>query len=91
MSSQLPPTTARVQIKPQTLREAYDPPANVLEIDVCDPQVHGEGSKKYVDYEVKMRTNLPVFKMKESCVRRRFSDFEWLRNELERGSKVKKK
>lgn len=28
--------------------------------------------------------------MKESCVRRRYSDFEWLRNELERDSKVSK-
>ncbi|XP_030627387.1 sorting nexin-3 isoform X3 [Chanos chanos] len=33
-------------------------------------------------------TNLPIFKLKESCVRRRYSDFEWLRGELERESKV---
>lgn len=31
---------------------------------------------------------MPVFKVKESSVRRRYSDFEWLRNELERDSKV---
>jgi len=31
-----------------------------------------------------------VFKVKESGVRRRYSDFEWLRNELERDSKVRK-
>lgn len=35
-----------------------------------------------------MKTNLPVFKVKESTVRRRYSDFEWLRNELERDSKI---
>jgi hypothetical protein len=35
-----------------------------------------------------LQTNLPVFKTKESSVRRRYSDFEWLRNELERDSKV---
>ena len=35
------------------------------------------------------QTNLPVFKVKESSVRRRYSDFEWLRSELERDSKVK--
>uniref|UniRef100_A0A2I2YIF7 Sorting nexin 3 n=1 Tax=Gorilla gorilla gorilla TaxID=9595 RepID=A0A2I2YIF7_GORGO len=29
-------------------------------------------------------TNLPIFKLKESTVRRRYSDFEWLRSELER-------
>ena len=34
------------------------------------------------------QTNLPVFRVKESSVRRRFSDFEWLRNELERDSKI---
>lgn len=34
------------------------------------------------------QTNLPVFKVKESSVRRRYSDFEWLRTELERDSKV---
>jgi hypothetical protein len=34
------------------------------------------------------KTNLPVFKVKESSVRRRYSDFEWLRGELERDSKV---
>jgi hypothetical protein len=32
-----------------------------------------------------------VFKVKESGVRRRYSDFEWLRNELERDSKVRQK
>ncbi len=35
-----------------------------------------------------LQTNLPVFKIKESSVRRRYSDFEWLRSELERDSKV---
>ena len=36
-----------------------------------------------------LQTNLPVFKIKESSVRRRYSDFEWLRSELERDSKVR--
>lgn len=36
-----------------------------------------------------LQTNLPIFKLKESCVRRRYSDFEWLKNELERDSKVR--
>lgn len=35
-----------------------------------------------------LQTNLPVFKLRDSGVRRRYSDFEWLRNELERDSKV---
>ncbi|XP_041341360.1 sorting nexin-12 isoform X2 [Pyrgilauda ruficollis] len=39
-------------------------------------------------HEKPVRTNLPIFKLKESCVRRRYSDFEWLKNELERDSKI---
>ncbi|EYC24390.1 hypothetical protein Y032_0014g2481 [Ancylostoma ceylanicum] len=34
------------------------------------------------------QSNLPVFKQKESSVRRRYSDFDWLRGELERDSKI---
>ena len=110
MSGQIPTTTARISIRPQTIREAYEPPANVLEVDVINPQTHGLAGKRFTDYEVRLKvknftllkkkfnffidfslkTNLPVFKIKESSVRRRFSDFEWLRNELERGSKVSK-
>uniref|UniRef100_A0A2K5R7U5 PX domain-containing protein n=1 Tax=Cebus imitator TaxID=2715852 RepID=A0A2K5R7U5_CEBIM len=35
-----------------------------------------------------VKTNLPIFKLKESAVRRRYSDLEWLRSELESESKV---
>lgn len=35
-----------------------------------------------------VQTNLPIFKLKESSVKRRYSDFEWLKSELERDSKV---
>lgn len=48
-------TTARVSIRPQTIREAYEPPANVLEVDVANPETHGLGNKRYTDYEVKLR------------------------------------
>ncbi|EEB19999.1 Sorting nexin-12, putative [Pediculus humanus corporis] len=80
--------TRRLNAKKQTLDDAYAAPANFLEIDVALPITHGVGKKRYTDYEVKMRTNLPVFKIKESTVRRRYSDFEWLRTELERDSKI---
>ena len=42
----------------------------------------------YFSFFPSIQTNLPVFRVKESSVRRRYSDFEWLRNELERDSKV---
>jgi sorting nexin-3/12 len=51
----VPNTTARISIRPQTLREAYDPPANVLEVDVINPQTHGLANKRYTDYEVRLR------------------------------------
>ena len=58
--------TARVPSKKQTLDEAYSPPANFLEIDVADPATHGFAKTRYTDYEIRMKTNLPVFKMKVS-------------------------
>lgn len=80
--------TRRLQSKKQTLDDAYAAPANFLEIDVVSPITHGVAGARYTDYEVRMRTNLPVFKLKESSVRRRYSDFSWLRSELERDSKI---
>jgi len=80
--------TARIEAPKQTLDDAYAPPANFLEIDLSKPEVHGFGNKRFCDYEVKMKTNLPVFKLKEATVRRRYSDFEWLASELEKNSKI---
>jgi len=81
--------TERLSVGKKTdISDAYSAPANFLEIEVCEPQTHGFGRKRYTDYEVKMSTNLPVFRLKNSTVRRRYSDFEWLRGELERDSKV---
>lgn len=80
--------TRRLQSKKQTLDDAYAAPANFLEIDVVNPITHGIAGARYTDYEVRMRTNLPVFKLKDSSVRRRYSDFAWLRSELERDSKI---
>lgn len=78
----------RLQPKMQTLEEAYSVPASFLEIDITSPQTHGVGKKRYTDYVVHTKTNLPVFKVKESSVKRRYSDFDWLRTELERDSKI---
>ncbi|XP_029966144.1 sorting nexin-3 [Salarias fasciatus] len=80
--------TRRLCAKPQNLHDAYGPPSNFLEIDVSNPETVGVGRSRYTTYEVRLKTNLPIFKLKESCVRRRYSDFEWLRAELERESKV---
>ncbi|XP_034033970.1 sorting nexin-12 isoform X2 [Thalassophryne amazonica] len=80
--------TRRLTSQRQDLSDAYGPPSNFLEIDVNDPQQVGIGRQRYTTYAVRMRTNLPIFKLKDSRVRRRYSDFEWLKNELERESKI---
>ena len=40
----------------------------------------------YTSYEIICRTNIPAFKLKHSIVRRRYSDFEYFRDILERES-----
>ncbi|CAJ0895684.1 5045_t:CDS:2, partial [Entrophospora sp. SA101] len=70
----------------QTIDEMYGVPENFLEIEVRNPQTHGFGRKMYTDYEIVCRTNIPAFKLKQSSVRRRYSDFEWFRDVLERES-----
>eukprot|EP00126_Sphaerothecum_destruens_P001473 Sdes_comp14785_c0_seq1m3569 len=80
--------TARLSFKPQSVEDAYAEPANFLEIEVTNPQTYGEGRNRYTDYEVTIVTNLPIFKLKQSSVRRRYSDFEYLKSELERDSKI---
>jgi len=40
----------------------------------------------YTDYEIVCRTNIPAFKLRQSMVRRRYSDFEYFRDILERES-----
>lgn len=40
----------------------------------------------YTSYEIHTRTNIPAFKLRHSVVRRRYSDFEYFRDILERES-----
>jgi len=57
-----------------------------LQIEVTSPEIRGEGSKRYVDYTVKVQTTLPIFDQNESVVHRRYSQFEWLHKELEQSN-----
>lgn len=55
--------TRRLNVKKQTLDDAYAAPANFLEIDILNPITHGVAKKRYTDYEVRMRVSfsfLPV-------------------------------
>ena len=53
---------------------------------VRNPQTHGTSRNMYTSYEIVCRTNIPAFKLKHSVVRRRYSDFEYFRDILERES-----
>ncbi|KFZ06163.1 hypothetical protein V501_07661 [Pseudogymnoascus sp. VKM F-4519 (FW-2642)] len=70
----------------QSFEEIYGPPENFLEIEVKNPRTHGVGRAMYTDYEILCRTNIPAFKLRQSTVRRRYSDFEYFRDILERES-----
>ena len=52
------PTTKRLETKRQTLDDAYSVPANLLEIEVTNPEIHGFGRNRYTDYEIKMKVSL---------------------------------
>ncbi|XP_052026838.1 sorting nexin-3-like isoform X3 [Apodemus sylvaticus] len=73
--------------KPQNRNDIYRPPSNFLKMDRSNQQTSGFGRGRFTTYEIRVKTNLPIFKLMESTVRRRYSDFEWLRSELERESK----
>ncbi|KAI3397326.1 hypothetical protein diail_10983 [Diaporthe ilicicola] len=70
----------------QSFDEIYGPPENFLEIEIRNPRTHGIGRSMYTDYEIVCRTNIPAFKLRQSTVRRRYSDFEYFRDILERES-----
>ncbi|PWN53423.1 Phox-like protein [Violaceomyces palustris] len=70
----------------ETAEEMYGVPENFLEVEVRNPMTHGFGRKMYTDYEIVTRTNIPAFKIRYSSVRRRYSDFEYFRDYLERES-----
>lgn len=49
-------STRRLNVKKQTLDDAYAAPANFLEIDVVNPMTTlTAGKKRYTDYEVRMK------------------------------------
>ncbi|KAK8005107.1 Phox-like protein [Apiospora arundinis] len=81
-----PITQSMPDNRQQSFEEIYGPPENFLEIEVRNPRTHGMGRGMYTDYEIVCRTNIPAFKLRQSTVRRRYSDFEYFRDILERES-----
>lgn len=56
-------------------------------VRVQDPRIQNEGSwNSYVDYKIFLHTNSKAFTAKTSCVRRRYSEFVWLKRKLQKNS-----
>lgn len=70
----------------ETPEDIYGVPENFLEVEVRNPRTLGAGRKMFTEYEVVTRTNIPAFKLRYSSVWRRYSDFDYFREALERES-----
>lgn len=67
-------TMKRLDFKKQSLDDAYAAPANLLEIEVTNPETHGLARNRYTDYEVRMRVSVALARLQndrriaDSCV-----------------------
>ncbi|XP_068603671.1 sorting nexin-10A [Brachionichthys hirsutus] len=60
-----------------------------ISICVQDPRlIKDDHWRAHVDYEICLHTNSMCFRKKTSCVRRRYSEFVWLRHSLEQNALV---
>ncbi|XP_061564590.1 sorting nexin-11 [Cololabis saira] len=56
-------------------------------VRVQDPRIQNEGYwNSYVDYKIFLHTNSKAFTAKTSCVRRRYSEFAWLKKKLQKNA-----
>jgi sorting nexin-1/2 len=55
-----------------------------MEISVCDPQKLGEGLNSYMSYKINARVHNRDNDEKESSIIRRYNDFVWLHQQLEK-------
>ncbi|KAK7898541.1 hypothetical protein WMY93_019394 [Mugilogobius chulae] len=63
--------------------------AEFISISVREPRVYKEDIwHTYMDYEICLETNSMCFRKKWSSVRRRYSEFVWLRQSLEQNALV---
>ncbi|XP_076856543.1 sorting nexin-11 isoform X2 [Brachyhypopomus gauderio] len=58
-----------------------------IAVRVQDPRVMNDGSwNSYVDFKIFLHTNSKAFTAKTSCVRRRYSEFVWLKKKLQKNA-----
>ncbi|KAL0984231.1 hypothetical protein UPYG_G00138830 [Umbra pygmaea] len=56
-------------------------------VRVQDPRIQNEGSwNSYVDFKIFLHTNSKSFTAKTSCVRRRYSEFVWLKKRMQKNT-----
>ncbi|XP_053197430.1 sorting nexin-11 [Scomber japonicus] len=56
-------------------------------VRVQDPRIQNEGSwNSHVDFKIFLHTNSKAFTAKTSCVRRRYSEFVWLKKKLQKNA-----
>ncbi|XP_062330803.1 sorting nexin-11 isoform X1 [Osmerus eperlanus] len=56
-----------------------------IAVRVQDPRVQNQGSwNSYVDFKIFLHTNSKAFTAKTSCVRRRYSEFVWLKKKMQK-------
>ncbi|KAJ2732588.1 Sorting nexin-3 [Coemansia sp. BCRC 34962] len=79
-------TTTRLRPNDQSLDDQYGEPENYLEISVGMPVICQDKNGQYAEYEIECFTNIPLFKLEHSLVKRRYSDFVWLRKQLTKES-----
>lgn len=54
-------------------------------VRVQDPRIQNQGSwNSYVDFKIFLHTNSKAFTAKTSCVRRRYSEFVWLKKKMQK-------
>ncbi|KAF7708488.1 sorting nexin-10B [Silurus meridionalis] len=59
----------------------------IISVWVRDPRIQKEDFwHAYMDYEICIHTNSLAFNKKNSCVRRRYSEFVWLRQKLQKNA-----
>uniref|UniRef100_A0A673BFJ5 Sorting nexin 10a n=1 Tax=Sphaeramia orbicularis TaxID=375764 RepID=A0A673BFJ5_9TELE len=74
-------------IRPRSLQEDFN--EEFISICVHNPRVHKEDLwHTHVDYEICLHTNSMCFRKKISSVRRRYSEFVWLRHCLEQNALI---
>ncbi|XP_032222111.1 sorting nexin-11 isoform X2 [Nematostella vectensis] len=66
----------------QTRIETRSRSYQAILVEVNRPQIHICKGSKFVDYEIYIQTNNMAFAKKLSNIRRRYSDFIWLRKQL---------